>query len=202
MSDAPDAVVPSSTPTRADSVGATPPRTRGRRGQITPPPTEPPAPVQAPPEPAPIPDGAVDFVMGRMTYLLGWYEQHAQISRWCYLGIKVVQLIVAAAVSATALMQTAGPVLTAVLGGIILVLEGVQQAFQFHDNWIRYRSTHTTLLKTLTQWEVRAKPFDGADAVRQLALTLETLAGNETSTWAKSAEAPSGAGSGTPPTKK
>lgn len=159
----------------------------------TPPPSAPAPP--APPVSASVPPHAVDFVVARFAYLLTWYEEHAQRARHWYLGIKVAQLIVAAGVSTTAVLHSPGW-LTAILGGVILVLEGVQQAFQFHDSWIRYRSTHTTLLKTLTLWEVRDAPFDGHDAVRALARTIETLAGNETAAWASSAAAASGAGAG------
>ncbi len=57
-----------------------------------------------------------------------------------YWGIKVVQLVLAASVPVAA--GVAAPVgLTGSLGALIVVLEGIQQLFQFHSNWIRYRVT-------------------------------------------------------------
>jgi Protein of unknown function (DUF4231) len=83
-------------------------------------------------------------VLTRLENYGDFYHHHASLNHKWYLGIKVVQLVTAALIPIVATLRTSAW-LTATLGGLILVLEGIQQTFQFQDRWIGYRSTWHTL---------------------------------------------------------
>ena len=58
--------------------------------------------------------------------------------------------------------------LTATLGGLILVLEGIQQTFQFQDRWIGYRSTWHTLDIERSLYEAGAGPYTDSGSSHQV----------------------------------
>ena len=61
-----------------------------------------------------------------------------------FIRLKVVELIIAAAVPVVAAAR--GPaLLTAALAAVIIVLEAMQQLFQWQTNWVLYPSTTEAL---------------------------------------------------------
>ena len=73
-----------------------------------------------------------------------WYSRGARRNKRWYMRIKVVQIVSAAAIPVLA--ATSLPTWVAGgLGALIVVLESVQQLFQFHSNWTHYRSTSEAL---------------------------------------------------------
>ena len=80
----------------------------------------------------------------RLEDQIGWYSRGARRSKHWYLRIKVVQITAAAAIPVLA--ATSLPTWVAgCLGALIVVLESIQQLFQFHSNWTQYRSTAEAL---------------------------------------------------------
>ena len=56
--------------------------------------------------------------------------------------------------------------LTASLAGVIVVLESVQQLFQFHPNRITYRGTTETLRHHAFRYVAHVAPFDDPASFR------------------------------------
>src|SRR4051794_37201823 len=83
---------------------------------------------------------SADLVLGRLEDQLGWYERRARRSKQGYQSLKLIQIVIAAAIPVIAALDGSAA-LAGVLGGVIVVLEAVQQLFQFQQNWIRYRAT-------------------------------------------------------------
>ncbi|HEY2555561.1 MAG TPA: DUF4231 domain-containing protein, partial [Diaminobutyricibacter sp.] len=77
------------------------------------------------------------------------------------------------------------------------VLEGAQQLFQWHDNWIRYRITATSIASQRSLYTARAGDYATGDPVPLLVERIEALATSETTSWAKSSQS-SEPGSGSP----
>jgi hypothetical protein len=70
-------------------------------------------------------------------------------------------------------------------GAAVVIIEGIQQIFQFHKNWISYRATCEALRREQQFFDVGAGPYQAADeSARLLAERLEQLVGRETSEWA------------------
>ena len=124
----------------------------------------------------------------RITSQLAWYQRHAGYSRVWYLSVKVVQLVLAAGVP-VAVAVSAPTWLTASLGATIVVLEGAQQLFQWHDNWIRYRITAGSIASQRSLFAARAGDYATTDPVPLLVERVEALATSETTSWAKSSQA-------------
>src|SRR5688572_11293419 len=75
---------------------------------------------------------------------LEWYERTSARHKGWYQSLKVAQIVVAASIPASASLGSSIAV-AGVLGAIVVVLEGLQQLFQFQQNWIGYRSTAEAL---------------------------------------------------------
>ena len=76
----------------------------------------------------------------RLVDQLAWYSRKSGAAQRAFTRLKVVELVIATAVPVVAAAR--GPaLLTAALGAVVVVLEGVQQLFQWQTNWVLYRST-------------------------------------------------------------
>src|SRR4051794_9720785 len=76
----------------------------------------------------------------RLENQLSWYDRKSVAAQRKYKGVKLLQLVAAAAVSISA-AAGGGAVVAGALGGLLLVLEGVQQLGQYYQTWLDYRST-------------------------------------------------------------
>jgi hypothetical protein len=76
----------------------------------------------------------------RLAEELRWYDARARDNQRWYRAIKVAQLVAAALVPVMAGMGVSAWI-TGGLGSLIVVLEGIQQLYQFQEHWIAYRTT-------------------------------------------------------------
>jgi hypothetical protein len=78
---------------------------------------------------------------------------------------------------------------TAGVGGLVLVLEGLQQLGQYQANWIGYRSTCEALKHEKYLYLGEAGPYaDAATASRTLAERVEGLVSQEHAKWVTTRE--------------
>jgi hypothetical protein len=76
----------------------------------------------------------------RLDEQIAWYDRRSAHGKRWYQRLKVAQIVVAAAIPAAAAAGV--PVVVAgAMGALIVVLEGLQQLFQYQQNWTAYRST-------------------------------------------------------------
>jgi hypothetical protein len=123
--------------------------------------------------------------MQRLEEQLHWYERQSQRSKRAYQGLKVTQIVVAAAIPAVA-AAGASAGFAGALGAVVVVLEGMQQLFQFQQNWISYRGTAEALRRERYLYEARAGRYaEAAQPDRLLAERLEGLISQEHTTWAE-----------------
>ena len=124
----------------------------------------------------------------RLEDQLGWYDRKSIAAQRTFKRIKVLQLLAAAAVPVAAAADGPGWV-TAALGGIVLVLEGLQQLGQYQANWIAYRSTCEALKHEKHLYLAGAGPYlDAATASRTLAERIEGLVSQEHAKWISARE--------------
>ena len=75
-------------------------------------------------------------------------------------------------------------IFTALLGGTIALLEGIQQLKQYHQNWITYRSTAESLKHEKYLYIGKAGPYATAnDPHALLTETVESLVSQEHAKW-------------------
>ena len=86
--------------------------------------------------------------------------------------------------SAKNLTSSSAPgVVTATLGGLVVVLEGIQQLYQWQTNWVLYRSTHESLNHEKFLYLAKSGPYSGSQRHRVLAERVEGLVSQEHAKW-------------------
>ena len=132
----------------------------------------------------------------RLEEQIKWYSRGSRRNKRWYLRIKVVQIVSAAIIPVLA--ATSLPTWVAGgLGALIVVLESIQQLFQFHSNWTHYRSTSEALKHEKYLYLAHAGAYASAahpDAL--LAERIENRVSQEHASWA--AEQNQGQGQGQP----
>ena len=121
----------------------------------------------------------------RLEGQIAWYDRKSANAKSWYLRLKVSQIVIAAAIPVTA-AGNAPRLVAAILGGTIVVLEGVQQLFQFHANWTTYRSTCEALKHERYLYEARGGPYGGTNPDARLAERVEGLVSQEHAAWTSS----------------
>jgi hypothetical protein len=132
--------------------------------------------------------GAASPTWLRLEDQIEWYDRVAASNQRWFKWLKVVQIVAAAAVPVVAALAAPGWVAGA-LGSLVVVLEGVQQLFQFQQNWVSYRSTCEALKHEKFLYLATAGPYAPADRPQALlAERVEGLVSQETAKWASQQE--------------
>jgi hypothetical protein len=132
----------------------------------------------------------------RLQDQLRWYDaKSARQKRWFH-RLKVSQIVIAAAIPVVAAGDL--PVIVAgALGAVIVVLEGLQQLFQFHESWLTYRATAEALKHEQHLFLAGAGPYAGhARPAALLAERVEGLVSQEHASWTQVQHTDAAAGGG------
>ncbi len=135
--------------------------------------------------PSPI-SSAVDPIIGRLEDQIAWYDRKSTASQHTFKRIKVTEIVAAALIPFLAVFR-AGYVtyLTAGLGVLITVLEGLLHLNQYQQNWTSYRSTCEELKHEKFVFLGNAAPYANvADPRALLAERIESLVSQEHAKWA------------------
>jgi hypothetical protein len=120
----------------------------------------------------------------RLTEQLDWYDRNAKKNQQWFKLIKLSQIVLSALVPVVA-AANGDRVILGALGAGVVVLEAVQQLYQFHRNWISYRSTAEALKREQHLYTVGAGEYAAAPKpTLLLAERLEELISRETGDWA------------------
>jgi len=134
------------------------------------------------------PGATGDLALDRLEFQAAWYETHANQSRVSYQIIKGVQIVAAALVPVVITLSSPGWI-AASLGAGVVVLEGFQGNFKFHDNWISYRNAREALMREKYLYLIRAGVYAGApEPQKLLAEHVEMIAGEEHVSWLQAQE--------------
>lgn len=124
--------------------------------------------------------------MERLEDQLAWYEQKAKHHKRWFQSLKVGQIVVAAAIPAVA-AAGASAGFAGALGAVVVVMEGLQQLFQFQQNWIAYRGTAEALKHEKYLYLARADAYaHSRNPLRLLAERIEGLISQEHARWISS----------------
>ena len=127
------------------------------------------------PPPAAVPAPSHEAqVWDRVETQIQWYGRNARRSKRNYMRIKLVQIVAAAFIPVLAAASLPSWVLGG-LGAGVVVLESVQQLFQFHSNWTQYRTTAEALKHEKFLAQAQAGHY--ATAANPLALLAERTEG-------------------------
>jgi hypothetical protein len=126
-----------------------------------------------------------DLLWQELSAQFRWYNKAATRTRLWYQVLKVAALFAGA--SATLLAAISAPAaVTASVAGVIVVVEGAQQIFQFHANWISYRGSAEILRQHAFLYVASVKPYDEPETRRaRLASALMSVTTQEKANWSK-----------------
>lgn len=119
----------------------------------------------------------------RLEQQIRWYDTKSRSAQKWFKHVKVAEFIFSAAVPITAMIN--GPT-TAVFGFIAVILEGLQQLYQWQHNWITYRSTCEALRHEKYSYLGGSGVYDGLDtedARKVLVERVESLISTEHAKW-------------------
>lgn len=131
-----------------------------------------------------------NVTMERLDDQIGWYEERSSWNQLRYRSLKIAVIVVAASIP---VLSSFGPeavprwVLGA-LGALVAVIEGIQQVYQFHANWISYRATCEGLKREKFLYLAKAGPYASGESDTLLAERIEGLMTQENTKWVSSQE--------------
>src|SRR5436309_16084468 len=85
-----------------------------------------------------------EYLQQRVDDQINWMEGKSKYNQVQYKRLKVMELISAAAIPLLVSYHDYGKifqVITGMLGVLIIVLNGIQQLYKYHENWLTYRTT-------------------------------------------------------------
>ena len=126
----------------------------------------------------------------RLEDQIAWYDARSALNQRMFKVLKVAQIVLAALIPVLAAADAAHWVLGA-LGALVVVLEGIQQLFQFQQNWVSYRSTCEALKHQKFLFLAGAGPY--AHTTRREALLaerVEALVSQEHAKWTAAHDEP------------
>ena len=123
----------------------------------------------------------------RLVDQLAWYDRKSVAAQRAFKRLKVIEVVLAAAIPVVAGLRWPTWV-TAVLGAAVVVLEAVQQLYQWQTNWVLYRSTAEALKHEKFLFLSGAGPYATGDRLRILAERIEGLISQEHAKWTQGRE--------------
>jgi hypothetical protein len=124
-----------------------------------------------------------DPVWARLEDQLRFYGRRSRECRRWYMLLKGAQMLVAASITVVAAVNVPGFVVAAQGAGVLL-LEGVQQLGQYHQNWTSYRTTAEALKHEKFLFLAGAGDYANEPNARMLlAERTETLVSTEHARW-------------------
>ena len=124
-----------------------------------------------------------DSGYARLESQIRWYDSKSGDAQTKYKWVKGAEFIFSALVPMTASISAT---VTAIIGVLVVVLEGIQQLNQWQHNWITYRSTCEALRHEKYSYLGRSGSYDGLnddEARKALTERIESLVSTEHSKW-------------------
>jgi hypothetical protein len=133
-------------------------------------------------------NGPFEYVERRLEPQRKWHNDKATWNKRRFYAVEVATLLAGAAIPVVNLWLVhdafwAG-VLSAILGGVVVVAASVGKLFKFHENWLQYRTLVEALEREKELYSVGAADYAEADEPgrnRLLVERVENLIANTTS---------------------
>lgn len=129
---------------------------------------------------------ATDPILERLEDQIRWYDLKSVSNMHWYKRLKISEIAFAAVIP---LLATSGLphilIVTGILGVLVTLFEGMLQLNQYHENWIRYRSTCESLKHEKYIYLASAGPYSSVERPHSLlAERVESLVSQEHAKWA------------------
>jgi hypothetical protein len=116
-----------------------------------------------------------------------WYSNNSSLNKKWFMAFKVIQIVLAAFIPVVALIEIPNAkFISAISGALIVILEAIQQLFQFSSLWVEYRSTTENLKHEKYLFLALSGPYRNLtqeDALFTLAARVEEHVSKEHAKW-------------------
>jgi hypothetical protein len=124
-----------------------------------------------------------EVTLKRLDDRIQWYDQSARRKQYLYKGLKVVSIVSAGAIPVVT-AASLDTLVAAFLGAFVVAIEGLQQLYKFHDQWLAHRYTCEALKREKYLYLAPAGAYAKSDHPAQLlAEQVEALVARETASW-------------------
>ena len=144
-----------------------------------------------------------EYIQRRLEPQRNWHNDKAIRNKRRFYVVEVATLLAGAAIPVVnlGLVHDAfwAGVLSAILGGVVVVAAAVGKLFKFHENWLQYRALAEALEREKELYSVGAADYaeeDKAERNRRLVERVENLLANTTSQFVETHRTAHGAGAG------
>lgn len=116
---------------------------------------------------------------------IAWYSSRSRACKNRYVLGKLTQLIVSAAIPLVVIFyEELAPKVSAALGAVLVVVEGLLQLTRYHENWLSYRATSEALKHEKFLFLAGAGPYAATNnSLQLLAERVESTVSQENATW-------------------
>lgn len=122
----------------------------------------------------------------RLEDQIRWSDRSSLDAQRAYRRLRVVQIVVAAAIPVVSLLAPDQAIYPGALGAVILILEGFQELGMYRQNWQRYRSMCEALRSEKYLFMEGGATYAGLDpteARQNLAERVEMILSQEHGNW-------------------
>lgn len=124
-------------------------------------------------------DESFDYLTRRLEQQRLWHSEKAAWNKHWFYRTESATLFAAAAIPIVNLVLVNQPsragVLTALLGGVVVVAAAVGKLFKFHENWLQYRTVVETLDREKEFYSNGAADYADPDERRRNQLLVERV---------------------------
>jgi hypothetical protein len=139
-----------------------------------------------------------DPIYARLEDQIDWYDRKSRSAQHIFKRMKVVEILAAAMIPFLAAVSFPHELVTAGLGVLITILEGILHLNQYQQLWSTYRSTCEALKHEKYTYLGNAGPYAGiADPRALLAERVESLVSQEHAQWSSFQQQAAGKSSST-----
>lgn len=118
------------------------------------------------------PDPVPGYAMTIADASYEWYKGHAIRSRRRYRGAELTVLVASAAIPVSVAIWPNLTTITAVLGGTVAIISGLESIFHWRDNYLRYSQAREAVEAERRRYNTSSGSYSDVDT-RDEALVLE-----------------------------
>ena len=120
-----------------------------------------------------------EYLQRRLEPQEEWHDRRARLNKQLFYTVEVATLLAGAAIPVVNLWAVkdaylAG-VLSAILGGIVVMAAAIGKLFKFHENWLHYRALVEALAHEKELYAAGAGDYARIDATRRNRLLVERV---------------------------
>ena len=128
------------------------------------------------------------YLETRVDDQINWYSNKSSNAQKYYKRYQVIEIIIASTIPILAPFTTSIkyiPLVIAVLGATITIIEAITRLYKFHENWIEYRTTSELLKYHKFLYITKSAPYnDVEETVENVFIrNIESIISSENNNW-------------------